>query len=117
MRYLIATLLLVLASCSNLAPVAPVAASLTPVVLTPEQIATMQTMCQAAKPALDIAALPSMPAQVKETAVFPQAYCGQLLAGAVPATTDGHTTEWLPEVINATKVAAQIAGVVLPLIL
>lgn len=115
-RFLAAASLLSLASCSG-GNLAPVAASLTPAVLSPGQLAQVQTLCQAAQPALNIAASPSMPAQLKETAVYPQAYCSQLLAGTVPPTTDANTPSWLPQVINATKIAAQVAGVVLPLIL
>lgn len=106
----------ILAGCNG-GNLAPVAASLTPAVLPPDQLAVVQQMCQAAQPMLAVASAPNIPAEVHDTAIYGAAYCGQLLAGTVPPTTDANTPSWLPQVIEATKVAAQVAGIVLPLIL
>jgi len=97
--------------------VAAVAGAATPAVLSADQVATLARTCQAAAPALSIAAAPSMPAEVRETAVYPLAYCSELSKGLLPATTDGNTPSWLPGTLSALSTAAKIAGVVLPLLL
>lgn len=116
-RYLIplaCILPLTLGSCGNLAPIA---ASLTPAVLSPAQVTQLQQTCQVAGPLLNVAAQPNMPATVSETATYGDAYCRQLLAGALPPTTDANTPSWLPGVIKGVQVAASIAKVALPIIL
>jgi hypothetical protein len=92
-------------------------ATVTASVLPEDQLARLVAVCHAAEPALALAAGPAMPARVQEIAVYPQAYCGQLLAGAVPVTTDANTPSWLSTVLAGVRVAAQVAGVVLPLVL
>jgi hypothetical protein len=86
------------------------------VVLSPAQLASIEELCQASLPGLTAAVSPSLPASVTQTATYAQAYCQEMVAGGVPATTDANTPTWLPKVIAAVKVAAQIAGVVLPLL-
>lgn len=95
---------------------AQVAATGTQVVLTADQLAGVEQLCQAALPGLTAASAPGLPATVSQTATYAQAYCTQLLAGGPPATTTASTPTWLSSVISATKVAAQIAGIVLPLL-
>lgn len=54
-------------------------------------------------------AVPATYAYVTEA----QAYCKELNAGTVPATTDTNTLSWLPATIRA---AAAIAGLIIPLL-
>lgn len=89
----------------------------TKAVLPAEQLAKVQRACQLVGPALDVAAAANMPAQVRETAVYPKAYCDQLLAGMVPATTDANTPAWLDRTITILGIAAKAAGIILPLVL
>lgn len=112
MKKLILISLLALTSCS--AP--QVAATVTPVILPPAQMATVQQTCQIAGPLLNVAADPSLPAKVSETATFGATYCNQLNAGTVPPTTDANTPSWLTKVIKGVQIAAAIAKVALPLI-
>lgn len=114
-RFLAAASMLALASCGG--NLAPIAASLTPAVLPAEQLAKIQRACQLAGSALDVAAAANMPAQVRETAVYPKAYCDQLLAGMVPATTDANTPAWFDKTITILGIAAKAAGIILPLVL
>lgn len=94
------------------------AATITPAVLPPAQVERIASTCRSAQPALAVAAAPGMPAQLRNTAVYPAAYCDQLLAsGQLPPTTDANTPSWLPTVLTATQVAAAAAKVALPLII
>lgn len=104
-----------LASCGG--NLMPIAASFTPAVLSADQITKLQQTCQVAAPLLNVAASPTMPANVAETAVYPKAYCDQLLAGSIPPTTDRNTPTWLPGVIKGVQVAAEVAKVALPIVL
>ena len=112
----LACILPILVSCSG-GNLAPTAASLTPVALSPAQIAKVQQTCQVAGPMLAVAADPSMPATVAQTATYGDAYCRQLLAGSVPSTTDSNTPSWLPRVVEGVQIAAAVARVALPIIL
>jgi len=112
----LACILPILASCSG-GNLAPTAASLTPVVLSPAQIAKVQQTCQVAGPMLAVAADPSMPELVSESAVDGDAYCRTLLAGTVPVTTDANTPSWLPKVVEGVQIAAAVARVALPVLL
>lgn len=116
---IIAAALLTLSACDPIFKMKgpQVAAAVTPAVLSADQVAGLADTCMKASPALSIAASPGMPAQVRETAVYPQAYCAELSKGTLPATTDANTPSWLPGTLAALKVAAQVAGVVLPLLL
>lgn len=93
------------------------AATVTPAALPPAQLAKVQQTCQVAQPMLVVAADPSLPANVAQTAAYGAAYCQQLLAGTVPATTDANTPAWLPKVIEGVQIAAAVAKVALPLVL
>ena len=112
-RILALALPLALVACS--AP--QMAAMVTPAVLSSGQVTTLRQTCQIAGPALAVAAQPTMPAQVSETALPAAAYCQQLNAGILPATTDSNTPTWLPKVIRGVQIAAEVARVALPLLL
>jgi hypothetical protein len=114
-RILAIALVLSVGACGG--NLAPVAATLTPAVLTPAQLVKVQQTCQVASPMLAVAAQPGMPATVSDTAVYGKAYCDQLLAGTVPPATDANTPSWLPKVIEGVQIAAAVAKVALPLIL
>lgn len=121
-RYIAAASLLALAACTGGAQntgikIAGLGAGAASVLLSAEDIATMKGVCQTASGALDIAASPGMPAQVKGTAVYPKAFCDQLLAGTVPATADASSPQWLNTTLAVLSGAARVAGVVLPLLL
>jgi hypothetical protein len=115
-RFIALSAVLLVASCGG-GNLAPVAATLTPAVLTPAQMTTVQRTCQAAEPMLAVAAQPGMPDTVAQGATYGDAYCRQLLAGAVPPTTDANTPSWLPKVIEGVQIAASVAKVALPIIL
>lgn len=92
-----------LASCGG--NLAPVAASLTPAALSPDTVSTITGLCRQAQPLVGLAGLtPSAPAQ--EVAAFVGAYCGQMLAGQVPPTTDANTVNWLGQ--NLAGLRAQL---------
>jgi hypothetical protein len=81
----------------------------------PAAVGSVSQVCQAAGPLLQ-AASASGNATVSGTAVQGAAYCTQLSSGVVPATTDANTPTWLPQVVSDVQTAAQVAGVVLPII-
>lgn len=56
-------------------------------------------------------------AQVSQTATYMNSFCQQLNSGVVPATTDANTSTWMTTGLATLQVAAQVAGVVLPLLL
>lgn len=70
----------------------------------------------AAAPAVMAATDPAMPPQVKDVAVYPFAFCQQLVSGST-GNADQSTLTWLPKVLAVTQDAASIAGVVLPIAL
>lgn len=88
--------------------------------LPPEILANIRKTCAASDPALALATAPGMPAQISGTAIDLKAYCDQLAAlpaGQAPGTTDANTPQWVGQVLGMLKVAAQVAGIVLPLVL
>lgn len=93
------------------------AGAATPIVLSADEVARIELGCRGALPALAIAAAPGMPAPLRETAVYPQAYCAELLQGRLPPTTDANTPSWLPDTLSMLAIAAKAAGVILPLLL
>lgn len=109
-----------LAACAGSGTVAGGAEAISAAVLPPDQVAQLRTTCASAAPLLAVATAPGLPASIGDTAGYADAYCRQLAAlpaGQAPPTTDAGTPTWLPGVIAATRAAAQIAGVVLPLLL
>lgn len=78
-------------------------------------VETVQQLCAAATPMLTAGAASSN-ATVSGTAVYGTAFCSVVNAGGTPATTDANSPAWLQSVITGVQVAAQIGGVVLPLI-
>jgi hypothetical protein len=106
-------LAIALSSCS----LPQLAAFFTPAALSADQFAKVQRGCQLAAPALEVAVTPGLPEKVRETAIYPKAYCDQLLAGTVPATTDANTPAWFDKTLAALKIVARAAGIILPLLL
>lgn len=97
-------------SCEQAAVVA------TETVLPAADVQKLQQTCVAAQPLLAAATAPTAPASVSGIATYGAAYCQQLTAGAVPATTTPTTPSWLSGVLNAVQLAAQVAGMVMPLV-
>lgn len=88
-------------------------------VLTPAQLAAVEQLCIAASPGLATATGPTAPPSISGGAIYPAAYCADLLRappGMVPATTTSGTPAWLTATLQAVEVAAKIAGVVIPLL-
>jgi len=104
-----AGLLLMTAAC-NLA-------QQTGLVLSPADLAALRDTCAAAAPALRVATNPAAPAPLSATAVYPAAFCQQLLAGAVPPTTNSSSPAWLGQTLAITQDIATAAGVILPIAL
>lgn len=77
---------------------------------------TTQQLCAAGGTMLNEASASSN-AKVSGTAVYGAAFCNTVNAGGTPATSDSNSPAWLQSVITGTQVAAQIGGVVLPLVL
>jgi hypothetical protein len=71
--------------------------------LSPATVATLTAICRHGEPLVAAAANPAMPAQVQDISVFVAAYCGQLLAGQVPPTTDSNTVSWLDQNLGALR--------------
>jgi hypothetical protein len=71
--------------------------------LSPATVATLTTICRHGEPLVVAAANPAMPGQVQDIGSFVAAYCSQLLAGQVPATTDGNTASWLEQNLGALR--------------
>lgn len=116
----VAALVLGLAGCQGGAQntglaISGAAAEATQIALSPADLAQLKGTCQTAAPALSETTAPNAPPTVKDVAVYPAAFCQQLLAGAPIATTGSLT--WLPTVLGYVKDAANVAGMVLPLVL
>lgn len=77
---------------------------------------TVQQLCASATPMLN-AATASTNATVSGTATYGSAFCAVVNAGGTPATADANSPVWLQDVITGTQIAAQVGGVVLPLLL
>jgi hypothetical protein len=123
MKHLIASVALIalLAACSPqqqqaATTITQAVASQTSNILPPSTVSEIDGVCQAATPLLNAAS--AVPNQtVAQTATYPQAYCAQLLgSSSTPTTTTATTPTWLTGAISATETAAQIAGIVLPLL-
>lgn len=97
--------------------VATVAGQASAALLPPSAAQKVASTCVAAGPMLAVASSPGLPAAVSETASYGDAYCRQLVAtGQLPPTTDSNTVSWLPTVISGVQTAAQLAGVILPIV-
>lgn len=79
-------------------------------------LATLQAVCKAWGPGLDLAASALAPKSVRDIAVYPRAFCADIMLGSV-AAADEHSAGWLSTVLALMLAAAKIAGFVLPLIL
>lgn len=85
--------------------------------LSPADLAQLQQNCRAAQATLSAATAPAAPPAVNGTAIYPKAFCDQVLAGGVPATADAGSPRWLPAVLAAVQTTAQVAGYLLPAVL
>jgi hypothetical protein len=84
---------LALASCGG--SLAPVAAALSPAVLSAETISSMRTWCARGAPLFAIAKVQTISPAAREIATAVEPYCGALSVGALPATTDSNSPAWL----------------------
>lgn len=113
--YLVALNLIVaaglLAACAANTAGTTVASSVSPAVL-----AGLQATCAKAAPLIAIGSAPSAPSQVSGITTYAQAFCSQLASGVTPATADANSQSWLNGVLNAAQIAAQVAGIAMPLI-
>lgn len=86
------------AACST----AQLAATGTRAALSEETVARIAGLCRDGQPLISLAsAVPST--TVKEIVSFVGSYCGQMAAGAVPATTDGNTVSWLTQNLGTLR--------------
>jgi hypothetical protein len=113
-----AGLVLFLAGCSTTAQqvIPAAAATISANVLSPSQLSLIQSGCNLSQGLLAKLTVPTAPASVRDTAIYPATYCSDLAAappGQVPATTDSGTSQWLTLAIGAAKAAA----VLVPLLL
>lgn len=98
------------ALCAILAACSPgqIAATATSALLLPEVKSRITGLCRQGEPLVRLAAalpLGGIPAAgaAKEVAAFVAGYCDQMLAGAVPPTTDGNTESWLAQNIAGLR--------------
>lgn len=89
---------LALVSCGG--NLAPVAASLTPAVVSAETVVTLRTWCQRGAPLIDIARGQNLSSAAREIADVVAPYCAAMTAGQVPVTTDANTGAWLAQNLN-----------------
>lgn len=78
--------------------------------------AALRRTCQAAGPALAAATSPSAPQSVKDISVYGKAFCDQVVTETLGNRADQSSLGWLTDVLAGVKIAAQIAGFVLPLL-
>lgn len=90
-----------LAACSQ-AQLAVTAARAT---LSAEQVAALASMCQSAAPMLRIASGPTMPVPLRETAMFGDAFCAEMLRGVLPAAADANSVTWLSRIVQVVRLA------------
>ena len=88
------TLALMIASCGG--NPAPIAASQTPAVVSPEVVASLRTWCTRGAQLIAIAQGQNLSPQAREIAGVVGPYCAIMAAGQVPPTTDANTASWLP---------------------
>lgn len=117
-----ALLLGAISACSGPPPAPAIAAvdaaaQATQVALPPQDVAAMTDACRQAQPSLNVATGSGMPAQLSGTAVYPKAFCAQLLAGTAPPTAAASSPAWLAKALAVTADVAQVAQVVLPVAL
>lgn len=79
-------------------------------------LASLQGICTANAPVLAAATAPGVPAPVSGTAIYPAAFCKQILTGAT-GNANSSSLSWLPAVLTAVQDAAVVAKVVLPVVL
>ena len=84
--------------------------------ISPEETAALQAQCKAAAPALVSATAPVAPKPLQDIAVYPFAFCQQILSGKTVDPTQ-RSNVWLDGVLKMTATAAQIAGYVPPIVL
>ncbi|HXE51268.1 MAG TPA: hypothetical protein VN663_23015 [Ramlibacter sp.] len=79
-------------------------------------LAAIKDTCVAAAPSLIAATGAAAPKMVRDVAVYPYAYCEQMLSGST-GNADQSSLTWLPQVLGYVQMAARIAGMVLPVVL
>lgn len=114
-RFAIAAVL-VLTGCSSFTTNPVVTGTVAGTVLPASTVAVMQQTCQAGAPLLAATTGSNIPASISQGAAYFQTFCQTLLAGTVPPTADANSPSWLTTGLSALKVAAQVAGIVLPLL-
>jgi hypothetical protein len=70
-------------------------AALTPAVLSPQTISTMQTWCSRGAPLIAMAEGQSVIPAAAEIAAVIAPFCRSLTAGQVPPTVDANSADWL----------------------
>ena len=79
----------------------------------PDTVQRLRQVCMAAQPWLELATSPLAPVQVRAIAIFPSAFCAQLLSGAMPSPEPGSMV-WLQDSLGRVQAAADEAGFPLP---
>jgi hypothetical protein len=77
----------------------------------------LKDVCTAASPSLLVAAADKAPAPVKAVAVYPEAFCTDVLSPAKPVTANANSVAWLTKTLTYVQDAAKIASYVLPIAL
>lgn len=108
-----ATVAIGLSACDKIPLGVSTVAAVAPVVLPPEHLAELQSICQTAGLPLAIASAPTMPAVLRETAIYGASFCDQLRAGMVPPTADGNSVSWLSRIVAVLPAVARTVGVAL----
>lgn len=98
----VGALCLGLAGCNG---VSGLAVTATRAALPPETIEKIAGLCRVGEPFIGLAAAAPFPADssLKTITSYLAGYCGQMLAGAVPPTTDGNTISWLTQNIGTLR--------------
>lgn len=84
--------------------------------LSAQQTADLRNVCTSAAPSLIAATSTAAPAAVSDVAVYPYALCKQIIEGKTVDPTQ-QTPQWWDQVIPMVTQAAQVAGMVLPVVL
>lgn len=85
--------------------------------LSTAEITALKDTCTAAGPGLVVAVSSAAPKPVADTAVYPYAFCKELLFGDGKNPADHTSLQWLPAVLNTVTTVAKVASFVLPLLL
>lgn len=85
-------LAMVLVGCGSIGQMAATVA-----VVSPQIVEASRNLCSKGESVLRVASMVPLPSGGKEILVELNSYCGQMLAGKVPVTTDTNTPNWIEQ--------------------